>query len=107
MTLPIQTICLTPTRNEAWVIRHFLAAASTWADKVIVADQSSTDGTAEALGNFAKASLVRNESLVFDERHRQNLLLGRAREMQGKRILIALDADEALSANCASTAEWE
>ena len=40
-----QRICVTPTRNEAWIIGHFAAAARCWADHVVIADQRSTDGT--------------------------------------------------------------
>src|SRR5262245_46688172 len=48
-----------------------------------------------------------NDSPVFDEKHRQQLLLNRARQISGKRILIGLDADEALSSNFANSKEWE
>jgi hypothetical protein len=97
---------VTPTRNEAWVIQRFLSAARTWADQVIVADQGSTDGTWEQLQNVPGVRPVKNEMQVFDENHRQKLLLSKAREVEGKRILIGLDADEALSANCLQSKEW-
>lgn len=99
-------ICVTPVRNEAWIIDLFLAAAKTWATDVVVADQRSTDGTLERLQRTPGVSVVVNDSPVFDEVHRQRLLLTRAREFAGKRILIALDADEALSANFATSDEW-
>ena len=51
--------------------------------------------------------MVINESPVFDEGHRQLLLLERSRRINGRRILIGLDADEALSANCLESEEWE
>jgi hypothetical protein len=102
----IHRICVTPTRNEAWVIGRFLAAARTWADQVIVADQGSTDGTWEQLQNVPGVRPVKNEMQIFDENHRQKLLLSKAREVEGKRILIGLDADEALSANCLQSKEW-
>ena len=49
MSKGCQKICLSPTRNEAWIINQFLAAAKTWADHVVVADQGSTDGTLKHL----------------------------------------------------------
>jgi hypothetical protein len=101
-----QRICLTPTRNEAWIIDHFLVAAHSWADHVIVADQGSTDETRRKIVDHLKTDLVINDSPVFDEVHRQRLLIGRARELAEDRILIALDADEALSANVSESREW-
>jgi hypothetical protein len=100
-------ICVTPTRNESWVIKPFIAAAKTWADRVIVADQGSDDGTFEALQQVEKVIPVRNESKTFDEQHRQRLLLENARRVEGTRILIGLDADEAFSANCTETGDWK
>lgn len=102
-----QWISLTPTKNEAWIIRQFLAASQFWADRTIVADQGSTDGTVETLQRTAGVEVVINDSPVFDEAHRQNILINQARRKAGQRILIALDADEALSANCLNSPEWE
>jgi hypothetical protein len=102
-----QRICLTPTRNEHWIIGKFLAAASSWADHVIVADQNSTDGTLEALQSSPKVDCVINQSPVFNELERRRLLLDRARRIPGRRILFGLDADEAFSANSLESAEWK
>jgi hypothetical protein len=102
-----QRICLTPTRNEAWIIKPFLSAALSWADRVIVADQGSTDGTLEVLQNTLKVEPVINDSPVYDEAYRQKLLIGRARQSGEGRILIALDADEVLSANSIHSKEWD
>ena len=100
-------ICMTPTRNERWIVDRFLAACKMWADSIIVADQGSTDGTWEALNGKSGITPIINEADGYDERHRQNLLIGEARKVPGKRILIALDADEALSANCVESKEWD
>ena len=100
-------ICVTPTRNESWIIKPFLSAARSWASDVIVADQGSTDGTLQELQSTAAVDVVINESPVFDEGHRQLLLLERSRRINGRRILIGLDADEALSANCLESEEWK
>lgn len=60
MTQPIH-IVMTPTRNEAWVIRAFLKSTIRWADYVIICDQFSTDGTREIVAEYAEqtASLTR------------------------------------------------
>jgi hypothetical protein len=100
-------ICVTPTRNESWILKPFLTAAKCWADHVIVADQASTDGTLELLQATPGVDVILNDSPRFDELHRQRLLLHRARMISGKRVLLALDADEALSANCLNSKEWE
>jgi Glycosyl transferase family 2 len=100
-------ICVTPVRNEAWIIDCFLSAAKTWADHVIVADQGSTDGTLQQSQSTPGVEVVINDSPVFDEAYRQKILLERARKFGGRRILIGLDADEALSANCLQSRDWE
>jgi hypothetical protein len=100
-------ICLTPTRNEAWIIVPFVEAARQWASHVIVADQGSTDGTADKIRGMDGVTVVRNECVEYHENHRQKLLLSEARKIDGRRILIALDADEALSANFEGSTEWE
>jgi len=100
-------ICVTPVRNEAWIIDRFLAAARSWATDVIVADQGSTDGTLQRLQGTPGVTTVINDSPVFDEQHRQQLLLTHARRVPGRRVLIGLDADEALSANSVESSEWE
>lgn len=106
VTEDVVKLCLTPTRNEVWIIDRFLRAAQSWASKIIVADQGSTDGTLERLQDDGGVSLVINDSPVFDEGVRQKLLIDRAREIPGRRVLIALDADEALSANAVSSPDW-
>jgi hypothetical protein len=102
----VRRICVTPVRNEAWIIDRFIAAASRWATDIVVADQGSTDGTLDTLRSSPVVRLVQNTSTTYDEAHRQELLLGRARQIQGRRILIGLDADEALSANYESSDQW-
>ncbi|MBL9188080.1 MAG: glycosyltransferase family 2 protein [Opitutaceae bacterium] len=99
-------ICVSPTKNESWVIDRFLGAAGTWADHIFVADQGSTDGTREAITRAPKSNLLSNESQGFYEHHRQTLLLSAARKIPGKRIIVSLDADETLSAHCRTSPEW-
>lgn len=100
-------ICLTPTKNESWIIDHFLKSTRLWADRIIVVDQCSTDGTREHIRDAPDVELVLNDSPVYDEQYRQQLLLDRARSVPGARVLIGLDADEALSGNCRETKDWE
>ena len=101
------TICLTPVRNESWIIRTHVDAAKQWASHIIIADQRSTDGTRVYLQKCPSVDCILNDLDTYDEEHRQKLLVGRAREIPGKRILIGLDADEAFSANATETEDWQ
>src|SRR5689334_16635952 len=38
-----RVVVVTPVRNEAWILDRFLAVASRFAERIIVADQRSTD----------------------------------------------------------------
>lgn len=107
MTRRNKLICLTPVKNEAWILDRFLACASTWADHIIIADQHSTDSTREIAGRYEKVILVNNDSKEFNEPDRQKLLLEEGRKISGDKVFIALDADEFLSANFSTSAEWQ
>lgn len=102
-------ICLTPIKDEAWILDRFLTCASLWADHIIVADQGSVDGSREIVQRYPKAILLENTAPAYDEGARQKLLLEAARRIpsSGHRILIALDADEILTANWNHCGEWE
>jgi glycosyltransferase involved in cell wall biosynthesis len=101
-----QVICITPVRNEAWILDRFLSAAELWADHIVLADQGSTDDTREIAAGFGKVRVIANESPGYDEGARQRLLLEAAREVPGRRLIVALDADEALTSDTWKTPEW-
>lgn len=123
-------IVMTPTRNEAWVIRAFLECNGLWADYIIIADQMSTDGTREIIARYAQQSLdeahldathldakrldkkhraevimIDNKNPEFNEAERQSMLVAKAREVAAGRdtLLWGLDADEILPANWQET----
>ncbi len=100
-------VCLAPVKNEAWALEYYLATASLWADVIIVADQQSDDGTRAIVDRCPKARLIENTSPAFNESSRQDLLIDAARSISGPRVLIALDADEILSANVLTDPEWQ
>lgn len=114
MNRPIH-IVMTPTRNEAWVIRAFLECNGLWADYIIIADQMSTDGTREIISEYidkwkekggkCKVIMIDNTNPEFNEAERQSMLVAKAREMAAGRdtLLWGLDADEILSANWQDT----
>lgn len=105
MTKPT-IICLTPVKNEAWILDRFLKCASLWADHIIVADQSDDD-SAEIARRYPKVILVHNPAAGYDEPARQKLMLEAARKIPGSRLLITLDADEAFTANFMTSPEWQ
>lgn len=116
-----QLIVLTPVRNEAWVLRAFLAATSLWADKIIIADQMSTDGSLDIYKEYQSSSASVSEHccelIVIDndrkEMHQaatRRLLFEKAREVLNgdtNAILFALDADEFLNGDFVHTEDWQ
>lgn len=100
-------IVLTPVRNEAWILKAFLKAASLWADYIIIADQMSTDGSREIYKQFDKVIVVDNTNPEMHQAHARKLLFEEASKIQGDKILFALDADEFLSGNFDKTKEWQ
>lgn len=92
-------ICLTPVKNEEWILRNFLRATSLWADKIVVVFQKSDDNSEKICKEFSKVVFVRNDSDKYDEFARQNILINESRKIfpDDKHILIALDADEFLT----------
>jgi glycosyltransferase involved in cell wall biosynthesis len=99
-------ICLTPVRNEAWILDRFLQCASRWADHILLADDRSVDASQEIARRFPKARWIAPATPMSDEGARRSLLLDAARQIAAPRLLIALDADEVLSAGAWNTAEW-
>jgi hypothetical protein len=102
-------ICLTPVKDEAWILDRFIRCASLWADHIVIADQGSEDGSWDIASRHDNVTLVHNPHEGWDERSRQHLLINTARALptNGQRILISLDADEALSANWTTSPDWD
>ena len=110
-------IVLTPVRNEAWILRAFLAATSLWADKIIIADQMSTDGSREIYREFSYRAANKCELIVIDNTRKdmhqaatRRLLFDKAREVLNgdtNAILFTLDADEFLSGDFLQSNDWK
>jgi Glycosyl transferase family 2 len=102
-----QIIVLTPIRDEAWILKRFLECTSLWADHIIIADQHSDDDSRAVAQAFPKVTVIENPNREFSEVARQKLLIEAARRIPGPRLLMALDADELMSANILDSAEWQ
>lgn len=106
--MPRPTVfCLTPVKNEAWILDRFLKCASLWADHIIIADQSSNDGSRKIARSYPKVTLVDNPSSTFNDQEQIKITLETARRMPGSRLLIVLGADEMFTANLLGSPEWD
>jgi len=100
-------ICMTPVVNEGWVLERFISATSLWADVIIIGDQNSQDNTREITAKYDKVILIDNPHKDYNEVGMREILYEAARKVHApKKVLISLDADEILSANFHSSAEW-
>lgn len=95
----MEKIVLIPVKDEAWVLELSLACHSLWADKIIVADQNSSDNSREICGKFPKVILIENNDKNFNEADRRQILLNEARKQSSEALIFALDADEIVSAD--------
>lgn len=100
-------VVITPVRNEAWVLDAFLTCTSSWADRIIVADQHSTDGSREIARKYEKVTLIDNDALEMNQAEARKLLFCEVDKMVGDKIVMALDADEFLSLGFEKTEGWK
>jgi hypothetical protein len=99
-------VCLTPVKNEEWILDRFLTCAAEWADHIVVADQQSDDASRDIARKHPKVVLAENPESEYSEAGRQQLLIAAARKIPGPKVLVALDADEFLSANFHTAKDW-
>ena len=99
-------ICLTSVLNESWFLDRFIQCASLWADHIIIGDQGSTDGSQEIAKKYDKVIFFENKRTgEMNEGDYRTPLFEKARQIEGPKILITLDADEILTPNYDSP-EW-
>ena len=100
-------VCLTPVRNEARFLPAFLAAAATWADGIVIVDHARPTAVASSRPRTPRSSSCADDESDYDEGRRVRLLFDAARaEFPEPRVLVKLDADEALTAGATATAGW-
>ena len=100
-------VVVTPVRNEAWVLDAFLTCTSSWADRIIVADQHSTDGSREIAAKYQKVILIDNDLAEMNQAAARRLLFEEVDQIEGDKIVFALDADEFLSKGFEKTEGWK
>jgi len=101
-------VVVTPIKNEGLILERFLSCCSTFADRIILLDQQSTDNTFQIVQRFPKAELHENPNSSYDESFRQRHLFSLARQNNFKQLIIlALDADEILTSNVLVSPEWQ
>lgn len=104
----MKKIILVPVKNEEWILDKFLRISSLFADHIIIADQNSTDRSVEIAKKYDKVILVSNENNQYNEAQRQILLIEKARELFGLgNFLLAIDADEIISADSLLAKGWQ
>jgi sulfur carrier protein ThiS len=103
----IQLICLTPFRDEQWILDRFLSCALLWADMVILGDNNSSEPYEHILERHDRSRIrvVRVEMDGFNESAMRKPMLDAAREIPGKKLLVFPDTDEVLSANILNSPE--
>jgi hypothetical protein len=78
-----------------------------WADNIILSDQKSSDHSVSIARKYDKVTIIENTSCNdFNEFQIRNPLFNEARNIEGPKIFISLDADEILTPNWDSL-EWQ
>jgi len=91
-------VCLTPMRDEAWVLERLIRTTLAWADELILLDHGSGDGSRELAAQHDRVHVVDGADTGFDETAWRRRLLAEARARHARPcVLVALDADEVLS----------
>ena len=100
-------ICVTPVRNEAWIINQFLAAAKTWADHVLWPTKARLTARCSNLENTPGVESVINDSPVYDEAHRQKSFSNARELFEADAFSLPWMRMRRLSANCLESKEWK
>ncbi len=104
-----KVIVITCAKDEAGMLDRFLTTCSTFADHIIVSDESTgLDDSLQIYKKYPKTIVHHNNgpSVKFDIRRR--FVFEEARKIVcDKRIIIAIDVDEVISANILESPEWQ
>lgn len=99
-------ILFTQAYNEKQHARDFLENASHFADKVVILDDGSTDGTGEEfMDDRVIIHLRREENSDFDDYSNRSLLIELAL-LINTRWMLFLDLDERIDPSCSKAFRW-
>ncbi len=103
----MKIITIMPVRNEGWIIKHNLTILSQFCDHILIAIGESNDKTFEICSSFPKVLMVPDIEPGFVKKYnRRKILLDKAREFDGLNLILALDADELVTADAVSSPAW-
>lgn len=105
----VKIIVVTIVKDEAWMLERFLATCSEFADHIIVSDESTAlDDSLNIYPKYPKVILHHNSGSPVRADLRRQFVFQEARKIScDKRIIIAIDSDEILSANIFDSNEWK
>jgi len=92
-------ICLTPIKNEEWILDRFIRCSNLWADEIIISDQGSDDSSKEIALKYPNVRLIDNPLKEYDEWLNRKVLFEEARKIEGPKLFITIDADETFTPN--------
>lgn len=92
-------ICLTPVKNEGWILDRFIRCSSLWADLIIISDQGSDDSSKETALKYLNVKLINNPLKEYNEWLNRKVLFEQARKIEGPKLFITIDADETFTPN--------
>jgi len=90
-------LCLVPVKNEEWILDRFIRCARLWADKIVMLDQGSEDSTRKIATSYKEVLYRDVGEMEYNEGVFRRLLIETARDYSRESIMVAIDADEALS----------
>jgi len=99
-------IVVTTVRDEAWTLDRFFQTCSQFADHILVDDDSTgLDHSRAIYPRYPKVTMFDGAGLHYEQRRKR--IFTEARQIPAsKRIIVALDSDELLSANLLTSPEW-
>lgn len=104
-----KVIVITTVVDEEWMMERFLSTFSAIADHILIHDESTgIDRTREIYKKYPKTTVFTNDGppIRFDIKRRW--IFEEARKIPcDRRVIIAADADEVLSANVLDSPEWK